>query len=476
MAYYNKLKDKLRPESGLPEGYEWDSMKQGIFDKMPQKKKRRNGILFFLLGLVCIGGITWYILAQNENKSLGKDNNKPIVHNTNKTRESILTNNTNEDKTNKEEKQGNTDSKITNTQSSEEVKSENPSPTFTSQQKHQKKSKTPIFPAFNESQTVMKESVVMTESTQSSDITVAKKENTIQQNTLAENPFSPGNQESETRTVYEIQTILSLPYLSFMVQSTEGLHIDQPELTSFKKPAKKPFIIAKDICLGGGTVLWNRHQKNDQIFSSANHHATVIEKELPGLSAFVRADLFTSRNIFVSTGLDYQRWYSDYFYDGTKTQIKNVNVVTTVEYNLISGNHTGITENVSRSVSENRKFRNRNEMTMLHLPLLLGYQYSLSRWFVKGSIGPVFTIHTGGSGKKLIGNDITEYSGVSPDLKSRFVVNTGAQLNIGCHLTPSWFVSAQVSWFKSLQNTSNQESSVNKPSFVGLGLGVGYGF
>lgn len=103
---------------------------------LKKEKKKRN--IVFLLGLVCIGGITWYILAQNENKSLGKDNNKPIVHNTNKTRESILTNNTNEDKTNKEEKQGNTDSKITNTQSSEEVKSENPSPTFTSQQKHQK--------------------------------------------------------------------------------------------------------------------------------------------------------------------------------------------------------------------------------------------------------------------------------------------------------------------------------------------------
>lgn len=43
--------------------------------------------------------------------------------------------------------------------------------------------------------------------------------------------------------------------------------------------------------------------KNDQIFSSANHHATVIEKELPGLSAFVRADLFTSRNILSVQGL-----------------------------------------------------------------------------------------------------------------------------------------------------------------------------
>ena len=109
----------------------------------------------------------------------------------------------------------------------------------------------------------------------------------------------------------------------------------------------------------------------------------------------------------------------------------------------------------------NNSFENNNAVSYTHLDV---YKRQ------------VFTIHTGGSGKKLIGNDITEYSGVSPDLKSRFVVNTGAQLNIGCHLTPSWFVSAQVSWFKSLQNTSNQESSVNKPSFVGLGLGVGYGF
>jgi copper chaperone CopZ len=477
MAYYNKLKDKLRPESGLPEGYEWDSMKQGIFDKMPQKKKRRNGILFFLLGLVCIGGITWYILAQHENKSLGKDTNKAIVHSTNKTKESKLANNTNEDKTNIEEIQGNTESNITNTHvASEEVKAKNPAATITTQQKNQKRSKKPIFPALHESQTVKKEAVVMTESVQSSDNTVAKKENTIQQNTVAENLFSPGNQESETRTVFEIQTILSLPYLSFMVQSTEGLHLDQPELTSFKKPVNKPFIVAKDICFGGGTVLWNRHQKNDQIFSSADHHATIIEKELPGLSVFVRADLFTSRNIFVSTGLDYQRWYSDYFYTGTKTEIKNVNVVTMVEYNLISGSQTEIIENVSRSVSENRKFRNRNEMTMLHLPLLLGYQYRLSRWFVKGSFGPVFTLHTGGSGKKLIGNDVIEYKGISPDIKSRFAVSAGAQLNIGYQLTPSWLVCAQASWFKSLQNTSNQESSVNKPSMVGLGLAVGYGF
>jgi copper chaperone CopZ len=477
MAYYNKLKDKLRPESGLPEGYEWDSMKQGIFDKMPQKKKRRNGILFFLLGLVCIGGITWYILAQHENKSLGKDTNKPIVHSTNKTKESILANNTNEDKTNIEEIQGNTESNITNTDvASEEVKAGNSAATISTQPKNQKRSKKSIFPALHESQTVKKEAVVMTESVQSSDNTVAKKENTIQQNTVAENPFSPGNQESEIRTVFEIQTILSLPYLSFMVQSTEVLRFDQPELTSFKKPVNKPFIVAKDICVGGGTVLWNRHQKNDQIFSSAGHNATVVEKELPGLSVFVRADLFTSRNIFVSTGLDYQRWYSDYFYDGTKTEIKNVNVVTTIEYNLISGSQTEIIENVSRSVSENRKFRNRNEMTMLHFPLLLGYQYRLSRWFVKGSIGPVFTIHTGGSGKKLIGNDVIEYKGISPDIKSRFAVSAGAQLNIGYQLTPSWFVCAQASWFKSLQNTSNQESSVNKPSMVGLGLAVGYGF
>ncbi|MBK8853832.1 MAG: hypothetical protein IPN10_06840 [Saprospiraceae bacterium] len=88
---------------------------------------------------------------------------------------------------------------------------------------------------------------------------------------------------------------------------------------------------------------------------------------------------------------------------------------------------------------------------MLHLPLLLGYQYSLSRWFVKGSIGPVFTIHTGGSGKKLIGNDIAEYSGVGPDLKSRFVVSAGAQLNIGYHLTPSGLLVLRASWFKSFK-------------------------
>lgn len=472
MAYYNKLKDTLRQESGLPEGYEWDSVKQGIFNKMPQKKKRRNGILFFLLGILCLGGILGLILTQNEDKPSQKPDNKVVVQKIDKTDESNHINIDSNENIETVIKPSNTESNKTESQTTSGKQDIiNPSHPVSKQQKFQKISEIPARSFATTNQSIVTETDSGTAINPSNNVTLASAENIIGQGSESEKL----NPETHKETKY-FSAMTSLPTLTFNVLTTKESVIDIPKHTAFIKPANKSFIIAKDICFGGGTVLWNRQQKNDQIFSSAGHNATVVEKELPGLSAFVRADLFTSRNIFVSTGLDYQLWYSDYFYDGTKTEIKNVNVVTTIEHNLISGINTGITEHVSRNVTEKRKFRNRNEISLLQLPLLLGYQYNLSKWYVKSSIGPVFTIHTGGSGKKLIGNDIAEYSGISPDLKSRFVVSAGAQFNVGYVFSPSWFVCAQASWFKSLQNTVNQEATVDKPSFVGLGLGAGYVF
>ena len=65
MAYYDQLKNKIRPEDALPEGYGFDDMKDGIYSKMPAKEeKRRKHFLFWWLfpvvGLLSIGWMYLY--------------------------------------------------------------------------------------------------------------------------------------------------------------------------------------------------------------------------------------------------------------------------------------------------------------------------------------------------------------------------------------------------------------------------------
>ena len=472
MAYYNRFRDQLRNETQLPEDMSWESMSQGIYDKMGQKKKKRRLLLWwFLPAIVCgVIGTFWYLgTIEKISPPLKTAKQQKIIAS-----ENIVA--TTDDQTNSKIKSENTNTSIDDDKNNSIQAIKQDKRYFQNNDIHNSQNVVNVLLDKNKIQvqkTITSEPTSINENIQIlSDPNDNASIDNIKNLTHADQINSFVKKQFLN---IELLSLLQINKINTM--STQRMAQPEIQLTTPINNKKNLYFGAMDLMVSSGIMLWNTGSPSTLKWNAEQHNAKISEKELPSYSISVRNDISINKHFFVSSSLDYQRFYTEFNYDGSKVKTRLLDdVVLTIQENLISGEMFFNIGTANVNETETRTLRNRNEMYRATFSLMPGFQTKKQNWTFKISAGPYVSLITKGKGKTLWNGDVVTYDGDIAGYNQKLKLGIATSAMAKYHISERWFVHSAILYQKYLTNHSADPLQVWKPSLWQLSAGVGFSF
>lgn len=492
MAYYDKLKNKIRPEDALPEGYGFDDMKEGIYSKMPAKKeKRRRHFLFWwltpIVGLLS-AGLVYYFSQLDTQGSYQVDSrssrriDKSEIINQNSNQQSFVT------KTNIEKRKDVANKSINSTTLLLKTKSNNyriQSPLSSEKIKHSKNTIQSINYTQNDARINTKShnddfqnspiekayltispnhSIVTEQSSINTDINTAIKDSSI---TLA--------QRSLASSKINDLSINTLPNL-FISPKIEN------ELPTLKQdnsiiPLKVKQTKNWSVEFGTGIFTWqSKNLTRDSIDPSTNVYTSSLTPNY-GYNIYILSHLQLMNGWYLSAGIDGVVSKSYLTYEAsTSKQIKLDNQVVKIEQNLLTGSVNQVLGTANASVYEIHKLRKNNTDLIIKIPILIGYSVMCRKWSFHGGVGISTNLWSRHHGVTIVNSQIINYNGSHPLWQPVFQFNLESQIKAKYQFNQQVSLGAILQYSKALQDHTVAEKIIMKPNQIGISALIGYRF
>lgn len=459
MAYYNKIKDNLRKEDEFPQDMSWEDMRDGIYEKMGKKEKKRRIIFWWFAPMLIFVGIGVYWLVTS-NKVTNTDLRAK------KLKENIA----------KEEVKQHIIASETKTPlgyQTEEVDS-------ATEDMHLNAHAYPIITKNKSNSIATEVHQIETQSEKNDNNDGSKPNSMIETNLLTAESTIPLTDDpaiSASSTVTNSNIIKIDPISGINTPSVRSTRTVLPEIEvqsiiPLEKNSQLYFGFT-DISLSSGVIFWKTNNLSILNINTEQLKATTTQRALPGFHIALNGNLAVSKHFFINTGLDYQKWFSEFNYSGTKVNsIELKNVIIRVEENLLSGEKSLISGTGYSKVTVDRTLRHRNEENRILLTLSPGFLYNHRKWTFRPSAGLFFVVSKFGKGKTLLNEEIGEYNGAIPQDNGKIQMGFVTSLNAKYTISNRYSIQSMVGFHK-FATSINSGNTLSKPTIINLSLGLG---
>ncbi len=510
MEPFDHLKGKLREESPLPEGFGWDDMQKGIFEKMAQtpipinkpKRFRSWKLIFFLLGMgVTLGLVTLFQIGANQQEVLSNPSKKEVVSipspssldkiTTEQASNRTIENSTEQAvqisvtslnkviKANIEDKEsigGNASFIITkkdllntkNLSANIQAGLANLNPTKTIIEntpridKLQGSEKTPE----NQEESTLKQTIKTPIKKHIISPTIKEMEqlNSVAPPTAFNNTLSPlkavinSISTEKEKIIWALTALEKKPFklLNYLrLSAIKPLPLSQP-LAVEKNAQSARFSMA----LGAGVNYWTPNWENTII----SQERAKYEKAFLGNTYAVQLGYQLKPNWAISTGLMWSKNYSKFDYNQVETQQRTKEAaLVEIQVNSFTGDSTKIYGDKIINVEQTRRVVHYNSFQKWAIPLTVKYSLRNRKMEYAFGLGTMLTLSTHTSGK-TVNPEIIDYNATSPIYKSSFAIGAMGSFDLNYHFSKKYYIGAQLAIVKDLTNWSQTNETVLKPT------------
>jgi len=460
MEYSKQPMNKWRKNGALPEEFSWENMKVGIAMRM-NRNKRKKRIIFFICCFGFIGLISAALFYMNDEPAKSGSPEKKI-----EAIDYAIKNGKSEPNAD-EPVEENIDMSLSQPKTKLISKNYSEGKLYaqTDVEKHTEK--------------IVSTTINVEAGIKDPDVSIQDElfvgYHTKNPTAIEEISFSENNRDKENSYVNHLKTHVFYvskahpeddlkPYFSpLQLEQHNNRKFDKHTLTTWK--------------LDGGIAFWKTGQQTAFELASAEHNASISERALPGFSVSMKYNRQIKNNFYTSSGIDYQQLYSVFTYDGVKKSTINLDdIITKVEYNLLTGNET-----VTRGAAQvdhtiYRKLQNLNRISGFSIPVNIGYQHQYNKWQVNAEAGLTIHVFSFGKGKTLYDGEIVAYNGKIPGLQIYPKIGLNGRIGVSYNLTPQIQAGLNVSMNQYLINWTDDNALSLKPRIFGIGLGLEYTF
>ncbi|HAY72019.1 MAG TPA: hypothetical protein DCX89_09020 [Saprospirales bacterium] len=459
MEYSKQPMNKWRKNDALPEEFSWENMKDGIATRM-NRNKRKKRILFFIccFGIIGLISATLYYINDEPARSGSPEKKTAAIDYAIKNGK----NEPNED----EHVEEYSDLSLSETKSKFLSKNNSARKPY-AQTVVEKYNEKTVLASVNEEDgmkdpdgTIPKEMIV--------GFTIINPTATIE-----EISFSENSRDKRISLINHLKTHVYNVSESHPEDDLEPyfspLQLEQHNNRKFDKHTSNTWK------LDGGIAFWKTGQQTTFELTSAEHKASISERTLPGFSFSMQYNRQINNRFYASSGIDYQQLYSVFSYDGVKKSIINLDdIITKVEYNVLTGNETVTRGAAQVDQTIFRKLQNLNRISGFSIPVNIGYLYNYSKWLVQAEAGVTINVVSFGKGKTLYDGDIVAYNGKIPGLKPYPKIGLNGRFSVSYFLTPQLHAGMNIFINQYLANWTDDKALSLKPGIFGIGLGFVY--
>ena len=516
MEPFENMKGKLREEGPLPEGFGWEEMREGIFEKManiaePEKEKKRFGywkLTFFLLGMIAtlLLGVVFHFVNNEpqalENKeetiiaispssqlvnpieagnSLSKQEQltpKEIANQTlhiTENQPADLSNHQKESIRVGPEEKSTADLKTNNKTERKETNRNSPN----SAEK---------LRIIDDENNLRNNNLNSEVAIKIANIKISKQENTslgfekVELSTET-TPLTAFNNNQKQQQVAEsiikaknskpIWVLRTLEKKDFKSLNYHRLPIIN--LLSLSNPLvveKREDISRFSIAIGVGLNYWTPNWGN----SRGSQERATYEKALVGSTYSMQLDYRLKRQWSLGTGLTHTRYYSKFDYNKTDNYQKvKKNALVEIQINTVTGDSTQLFGDRTIKVNRQRQVVHYNTFQKWSIPLVVKHSLRAQKMEYAFGVGSILTLSTKTVGK-TINKEVQDYNSISPIYQSGFEVGALGTFDINYHLSKRYYMGIQFSGIKSLKNWSSENEVDLKPIIFNSQLTLGLKF
>lgn len=513
MEPFDKMKGKLREESSLPEGFGWEDMQEGIFEKMagmtesePEKKRFEFGKLsFFLLGMVTmLGLIVLFNFLKDEQQTL--EHNQESISNLSSSNQ-LIEPFTTGDKLSKEgqvipEQATTSNLNITKNHPTDlidvkeelvpigaELKSSTSSITETTIEI--KDNTTDSQRGTKKTIEIDKEDNILSNAKNSLETTkkikgeIAKQVNSLQnikeveQSMETASPTAFNNNLSSVKTASThistkngkpMRTLNALDKRHFKVIYDSGLSTINPVSLSNPLAVEKRAKSSRfSMAIGVGLNYWTPNWGN----SSTSQERALYEKALIGNTYSLQFDYRLTSKWSIGTGVMNSKYYSKFNYKEADTYQRDKNdVLVEIQVNTVTGDSTLIYGDRMVNVNRERTVVHYNTFQKWSIPLMVKYSLRKRKMEYAFGVGTILTLSTETAGK-TINSTIQDYNATSPIYQSGLEIGALGSFDLNYHLSEKYYIGAQLSGIGSLKNWSKENDVSLKPIIFNSQLTLG---
>ena len=510
MEPFDNLKGKLRDESPLPEGFGWDDMEEGIFEKMPditipEKESKRIGywkLTFFLFGMVAMLGLTvlFHLVTNSQEEGISQtksDITSPFLNSATNSLE----------KTNRFAKKGMEKERSmpkSTTEIFSDIDRDYPTEIIKKPEKKSANSLIPInlptngFPQVNKQKInsvppkdILKKQLPINKK----ETGLSKKASPVTQN----NNISPNikNVEQEVKTAsltalnnyatlektennstnnQQRESIWALTSLGKEpLKPLDYLHLTILDTLSLNNPLameKRNHQTRFSMAIGAGINYWMPNWGN----TTASQESAIYEKALIGTTYSLQLAYQLKTNWSLASGIVWSRNYSKFDYQQIDTyqKVKQAALVE-IQVNTFTGDSTQIYGDQTVNIERTRKVIHYNSFQKWAIPVSIKYSFRHRQMEYAFGIGTMLNLTTKTSGKTF-NQSITDYNAANPIYKTGLEIGAMGSFDLNYHFSNKYFIGAQLSAVKSLGNWSQTEEVMLKPMIFHSQLRIGMKF
>lgn len=531
MEPFDNFKGKLREESPLPEGFGWEDMQEGIFEKMeqidlPQKESKRSGywrLTFFLLGMGgMLGVITLFqVLTFQQEQPIPKNQKEIILNQQQSAGKKIIIPKSNTTTKKNFRSPVNLSLELL---SSEAIKSDIKNKQLLNQQVSAKPTQKNLIDTKNLADILNINGLIPDDQINFKNLSSTKKEIGNAFNNQAENlekriqhqypikiektvktpaskqknNISPKTKEVEQSTSIAPPTAFNsmlAPSKTVIKSISTGKEKKIWRLTALeKKPLKSlnylrlsainslslsyPSVVEKrdnrtrfSMAIGIGVNYWLPNWE-----TTTNPERTQYERAILGKTYSLQLGYQLKSNWQIGTGIQWSKNYSKFDYTQTVTQSRTKeNALVEIQVNSFSGDSTKIYGDKTVNVERTRTVVHYNTFQKWAIPLTIKYGLKNRKMEYVFGFGTLLTLSTNSSGR-TINATIIDYNATNPIYKSSLTIGAVGSFDLNYHFSKKYYIGTQLSIVKDLTNWSQTTDIALKPTLFHSQIMIGMKF
>lgn len=481
---YNKIKNNLRQEAPLPEGFGFDDLQEGIYARMPkeEKKKRRFFIFWWLIPMCVLSLGAVYIFQQSSAvtktnpvvlpPSAHMDHSKTAVATSQKPSDDILKSETSTSL----DKNERSDKMTAQSKNNASNAANNLSKDLTLGFQEMNRSTQNKADLTKETKVkhVLNSDAEMTSLALPSDrmATLSDEKQTGSQPALLDH--EPSINDYTHQQAFLLLDKLPLITMQSLTFDHSKISISGPETII---PLKKSAAVQWELAGGGGFLTWQAQNTFPSDILQPNHNGKTQLATNHGYHIFLQTDVLWNNGFYLSSGLDYQKRYSAISYEGLLvTNTLEPDQIIKIEKNLLTGMESVTRGSSSVKTTTERKFRKNNVDHIISLPIIAGYQIAYRNWSFQCGAGLSVNLFSHHTGTTIAQNEVAEYNGKHPLWQAVWDLNLESQAKVKYYFGQNMYVGTQFRFSRALQNQLLTDVTVWRPYQITIGGMIGYQF
>ncbi len=473
MKHFDKMREKLRGDSALPEGLDWERMEAGIIEKQAQFDEDKTGFwqrfsISILVLIIGIGGVLY--CWQDEYQIFSK---KTLLEEVEISPDGKLGNQLNE-------KEGlalvqdsdlvvdkASDLEIANTSTIEKapVSKQKSNAAKTILNKNETIN-VKIERNHKKGETSEKAIEGMTKGTK---VSIFNTEyGSLNENNLLEEssreivPSSALENNKPKSEILDFTSIKDLPVVG-LSEITAKKTIDLPRIEVGKegKPVKQDFLVAAFV----GSNYW------------ASSHFNTTEDEVSntailGYTLGLQGTYVMPNSFYITTGVQYEKLRSRLNATLISDSLVLTNALIAIEHDVFSGNFTEIYGDTLVNQTTTRTVQHFNAYSQFSIPLMVGYRFKHRRWDYYGGLGTAVHIARKAAGRSIMNEQVIDYNRV----ENKIGFSLQGELGMRYFIKDNLFLGASLNYAHHLKSWEIEGESDLTPRTFNINLSLGYTF